>query len=67
MLSDRVYAAVSDTRTPQGILCVLEQYHYVLEDMLGAEHPHLLILEDLQDPGNLGTIMRTAEGAGVHG
>ena len=67
VLSDRVYAAVSDTRTPQGILGVLEQYHYVLEDMLGAEHPHLLILEDLQDPGNLGTIMRTAEGAGVHG
>lgn len=67
ILSDHVYAAVSDTRSPQGIMCVLNQYHYTLEDMLTAEDPHLLILEDLQDPGNLGTIMRTAEGAGVDG
>lgn len=67
ILSDHVYAAVSDTRSPQGIMCVLNQYHYTLEDMLTAEDPHLLILEDLQDPGNLGTIMRTAEGAGADG
>ena len=30
------------------------------------ENPTLMILEDLQDPGNLGTIVRTAEGAGVN-
>ena len=35
--------------------------------MMKKENPHLLLLEDLQDPGNLGTIMRTAEGAGVDG
>ena len=55
ILEDRVFAAVSDTRTPQGILCVVDQYHYVLEDLLGSEAPFLLILEDLQDPGNVGT------------
>lgn len=67
VLSDHVYAAVSDTKNPQGILCVLRQYHYIIADMMKKENPHLLLLEDLQDPGNLGTIMRTAEGAGVDG
>lgn len=67
VLEDHVFAAASDTKTPQGILCVVKQYHYCLEDMAGRENPHLLLLENLQDPGNLGTIMRTAEGAGADG
>jgi len=67
VLDEHVFSAASDTKTPQGILCVMEQYHYKLEDMIHREHPHLLILENLQDPGNLGTIMRTAEGAGADG
>ncbi|MBS6396937.1 MAG: RNA methyltransferase [Clostridiales bacterium] len=67
ILEDHVFAAVSDTKTPQGILCVVEQYRYRLEDMADGGNPHLLLLENLQDPGNLGTIMRTAEGAGADG
>lgn len=67
VLDDRVYAAVSDTKTPQGILCLLRQYHYTLEDLTKKKNPFLLILENLQDPGNLGTILRTAEGAGADG
>lgn len=38
-----------------------------LPTLLRAEKPLLLLLENLQDPGNLGTILRTAEGAGVTG
>lgn len=72
ILSDEVFAKVSDTVTPQGILCVLERFHYTLEDLFDKalsieETPLFLALEDLQDPGNLGTILRTGEGAGVHG
>lgn len=67
VMEDRVFEAASDTRTPQGILCLVKQYHYRLEDLIQKENPHLLILENLQDPGNLGTIMRTAEGAGADG
>lgn len=67
VLEDRVFEAASDTKTPQGVLCVIKQYHYCLEDMICKESPHLLLLENLQDPGNLGTIMRTAEGAGADG
>ena len=67
VMTDKVFAAVSDTQTPQGILCVVRQKEYTLEEILKKEHPFLMILENLQDPGNLGTIFRTAEGAGVDG
>lgn len=66
--ADFVFERMSDTQTPQGILCVLGRFHYVLEDMLSKDAPLLLLLlEDLQDPGNLGTIMRAGEGAGANG
>ena len=67
VLSDEVFKKVSDTQTPQGILCVMKQFHYELKDMFQKENPMFLILEDIQDPGNLGTMVRTAEGAGVDG
>ena len=66
-VSDSVMAAMSDTMTPQGVLCVMRQPQYSLEDMLKGPAPRLVFLEDLRDPGNLGTIMRTAEGAGMAG
>lgn len=67
VVSDNIFTSISDTTTPQGILAVVKQPCYSLEEILAKENPLLLILEDLQDPGNLGTIMRTAEGAGVTG
>lgn len=75
VVEDQVFRAMSDTQTPQGVLCILRQYHYGLEELLGKTgspksgepSPLLLVLENLQDPGNLGTILRTAEGAGVTG
>lgn len=67
VVADHVFAAASDTKTPQGILSVVRQYHYDLEQVMAGEHPLLMVLENLQDPGNLGTILRTGEGAGVTG
>ncbi len=69
ILADRVFESVSDTRTPQGVLCVVRQSHYKPEDLLGRDpqKTFLIALENLQDPGNLGTIVRTAEAAGVTG
>lgn len=69
VVSDSVFSAISDTQTPQGILAVVKQRIYEREALLGtsAQVPCILLLEKLQDPGNLGTIMRTAEGAGVTG
>ncbi|MCD7735946.1 MAG: RNA methyltransferase [Lachnospiraceae bacterium] len=67
VLSDRVFESVSDTRTPQGVLCIVRQYHYELPDLLCGDVPLIMALENLQDPGNLGTIVRMAEGAGATG
>lgn len=67
IVADDVFKRVADTRTPQGIMSVLKCPHYELEDLLENETPLLVVLEDLQDPGNLGTILRAAEGAGVNG
>lgn len=139
VVKDNVFRAVSDTKTPQGILCLVRMPQYCLEDLLGTpagwqdgengqpgsqgagsgqpgsqgtgggqpgsqgagdgqpgsqgagdgqpgsqgagdgqpgDSPdrhkrgkcaHLLILEGIQDPGNLGTMIRTGEGAGATG
>ena len=68
-VADPVFARMCDTKTPQGILTVAEMPEYTREQLLGSGNraPLLLVLEDLQDPGNVGTILRTAEGAGVTG
>lgn len=65
-MADSVFAAVSETQTPQGILAVVRQRHWELSDLTGGGRP-LLILESIQDPGNLGTMLRTGEGAGIGG
>ena len=70
VVTDTVFEALSDTRTPQGVLAVVRQSHYTLEQLIkekGNIPPHLMVLEQIQDPGNLGTILRAGEGAGVTG
>ena len=67
MLSDSVFASVSDTKTPQGVLCLVKMRENRLEDMLQQKNGLWLILENVQDPGNLGTMFRTGEGAGIAG
>ncbi len=71
-VEDSLFARVADTRTPQGILCVAAQPHYRWEDLFHggngeAARPLLPVLEDIQDPGNLGTIFRSAEASGATG
>ena len=66
-VSEEVFARMSDTTSPQGILCIVEQESYSLDTVLEAEQGFWLVLEDIQDPGNLGTILRTGEGAGISG
>lgn len=67
VVSADIFRKMSDTQTPQGILTVLRQPQYSLEDMISGKNPLLVVLENLQDPGNLGTIVRTGEGAGITG
>ncbi len=67
LVSDEVFAKMSDTRTPQGVLCLIRWPQYTLEGLLERKNGIFAVLEDLQDPGNLGTIIRTGEGAGIAG
>lgn len=71
VLTDQVFIHSSDTQTPQGVLCVVKQkgksgdVKSLWENQ--SKVPFLMILDNLQDPGNMGTILRTAEAAGVTG
>lgn len=66
-VTEEVFGRMSDTQTPQGILCVIKRPEHRLEELLAVPRPLLMVLENLQDPGNLGTVVRTGEGAGVTG
>lgn len=68
LVSESVFEKLSETKTPQGVLATVDMREYILEDLLMInKNPLFLVLENLQNPGNLGTILRTAEGAGVDG
>lgn len=69
IVSDNVYDHMSDTKTPQGIMAVVKMKGYSLEDIVkNSECPPLILcVENLQDPGNLGTIIRMGEAAGASG
>ncbi len=67
VVSSDVFSKMSDTKSPQGILCVCRQEKNEAYDFIkarGSGRLRLLVLEGIQDPGNLGTMIRTAEGAG---
>ncbi|SHO54082.1 TrmH family RNA methyltransferase [Anaerocolumna xylanovorans] len=66
-VTEQVMKAASDTLTPQGVLAVVRRKEYELAEIVNKTDVNLLLLEDLRDPGNLGTIIRTAEGAGMTG
>lgn len=65
IVSDNVFRQISDMVTTQGILGIAKQPVYNIEDILNDKRHMWLLLDDVRDPGNLGTIMRTAEGAGM--
>jgi len=66
IVSDNVFLQMSDTKTPQGILAIVKMLNYSMNDLI-KDMPLIAIIENLQDPGNLGTIIRTGEGAGISG
>lgn len=65
LLADPVFKAVAGTQTPQGILAAVRIPKWDLADVIAKRAAHCLLLENIQDPGNLGTMLRTAEGAGM--
>ena len=66
MISENVCKHLSDTKTPQGVIAVVRRTEPSIEELLHKEkNPCFFLLENLQDPGNLGTIIRIADWFGV--
>ncbi len=64
-VADHVFHKLTETETPQGIIAVITHIPLSLKDMSLNENPLLIVSDGIQDPGNLGTIIRTSDAAGV--
>lgn len=67
VVPDDLFDLAADTVTPQGILGMVDMPSYSQEEILNSPAGLYLLLDDLRDPGNLGTMIRTSEAAGVAG
>lgn len=63
--TNKIFNDLVDTESTQGILGVVKFNQRTIEENLKDEHRFVLILDRIQDPGNMGTIIRTADAAGV--
>jgi TrmH family RNA methyltransferase len=63
--TNKIFNELVDTESTQGILAVVKFNQRTIEENLTDEHRFVLILDRIQDPGNMGTIIRTADAAGV--
>jgi 23S rRNA (guanosine2251-2'-O)-methyltransferase len=67
------FAELAGDTQAQGIIAIIDSYRYVeIEDILAIaqkknEPPFILVLDEIEDPHNLGALIRSAECAGVHG
>lgn len=64
-ITQKLFREITDTENPQGIIAVIKQKEYLLKEVLDNNANFILLLDRIQDPGNMGTIIRTADSAGV--
>ena len=67
LLPDEVFDSAVLTDSPQGVAALVKLKTFKLDEVLRAENPLLLGVAGVQDPGNLGTILRSAEAFGANG
>jgi len=66
-VDDRALAELADTEHPQGVIAVIEPPRWSLDDLRPAAGDVVVVLDAVQDPGNVGAIARTALGLGARG
>jgi RNA methyltransferase, TrmH family len=66
-ISDRLMDAVSESKTPQPVMAVVKMREYNEEELFAHVSKLIVVVHQLQDPGNVGTIIRTAEAVGASG
>ncbi len=64
LICDKLFNEISDTKNPQGILCIIEKIAQNDSEILAAAK-FTILLDEITDPGNMGTIIRTADAAGL--
>jgi len=64
-VTEQVLESMADTVTPQGFIAVAQQFPTSIKDIFAGEPQLVVILEEVRDPGNLGTIIRAADAAGA--
>jgi TrmH family RNA methyltransferase len=64
-VSEREFLSAADTENPQGVLVVAEQPRSTLDELVLPATARVLVLDGIQDPGNVGTLLRTAAALGV--
>ena len=64
---DNIFREISDTENPQGVLAIARFRFEDLDKLKEKENPSLIFLDRLQDPGNMGTIIRTADAFNMDG
>lgn len=70
VVSEEIYKSISDTKTPQGVMCVFEfnslnvDMDNILNQYKDYKNISILVCENIQDPGNAGTLIRTADSGG---
>lgn len=62
---EAVLAKITDARSPQGVCAVIEKPKIVLETLLKSDPSLAVLVDGVQDPGNLGTIIRSADAVGA--
>ena len=66
-ISRELLDEIADTVSPQGIIAIADKPNYQLSDIWNNSQDSLLLLDRIQDPGNMGALIRTAAAAGVKG
>lgn len=66
-VDEKILKKISTTETPPEIVAVAFQLKFELKDMFKEKNPLIIVLENIKDAGNLGTIVRTAKAANVSG
>lgn len=66
-VSDEIFQKIADTEQPQGLLLLAGSKQYQLSDLPTRTKAFLLVLDTIQDPGNIGALIRTADAAGCSG
>ena len=67
VLTDQEFNTISLQKTPQGILALVKQKHWGWDAHTAASKDIVLVLDNIQDPGNMGTILRLADWFDVKG